>query len=241
MEENKTAMQQPDGPAPQEEAPAPAQAAAPGGEGQAPQTDAPGGDAPRQEAPPAPQGGAAAPQPEGAGQGDEKAPPREEKGKKERKAQNKEAQQLTARLQAAEKELAAAKDTLMRTAAEYDNYRKRTAKEKDAAFNNGVSFAVSGLLPVVDTLEMAAAAPCTDEGFKKGVTMTLAKCAEALKQLGVEEIEAAGAPFDPQLHNAVMQEEATGDCASGTVTRVLQKGYRLGGKVVRHAAVAVAQ
>lgn len=137
----------------------------------------------------------------------------------------------------AEKELTEAKSLLMRTAAEYENYRKRATKEKEGAFNNGVGFAVNTLLPLIDTLESAEAAVTTDEEYKKGVTLTLLKCQEAFKLLGVEEIEALGAPFDPNLHSAVMQ---TDEGESGTVTRVLQKGYRLSGKVIRHAMVAVA-
>ena len=143
--------------------------------------------------------------------------------------------------EAAEKELAAAKDTLMRTAAEYDNFRKRSAREHDAAFDNGVSFAVNTLLPVLDTLEIAADAPTADESYKKGVTMTLDKCREAFGKMGVSEIEAQGKPFDPELHAAVLQQPSTDDMPSGTVTQVMQKGYLLHDKVIRHAAVAVAE
>ena len=92
-----------------------------------------------------------------------------------------------------------------------------------------------------DTLEMAAAAPTEDENYKKGVEMTLTKCVEAFGKLGIQEIEALGKPFDPELHSAVMQDPATDEAPSGTVTRVLQKGYQLDGKGVRHAAVAVAE
>lgn len=153
----------------------------------------------------------------------------------------KELSEIKTKLDGVEKELAGAKDTLMRTAAEYDNYRKRTTREKEAQFANGVSSAVGALLPVVDTLEMAACAPTDDENYKKGVEMTLAKCKEAFAKLGITEIDAAGQPFDPDLHNAVMQEAAPEGTESGTVTKVLQKGYLLNGKVVRHATVAVAE
>lgn len=143
-------------------------------------------------------------------------------------------------LDAANKDLNQAKETLMRTTAEYDNYRKRTTKEKEASFSNGVSKAVSELLPVIDTLEMAAAAHTADEAYKKGVEMTLQKCKASFEKLGIAEIEAMGQPFDPELHNAVMQEAAQ-DTESGTVTKVLQKGYTLNGKVIRHATVAVCE
>ncbi len=156
-------------------------------------------------------------------------------------ALEKELAEAKAAAEAAEQALAAAKDTLMRTAAEYDNFRKRSAREKEGSFNNGVSFAVTQLLPVADTLEMAAAAPTEDENFKKGIEMTLTKFAEAFAKLGIEEIEAAGKPFDPELHSAVMQEPASEECPSGTVTKVLQKGYRIGKQIIRHAVVAVAQ
>ena len=129
----------------------------------------------------------------------------------------------------------------MRTAAEYENFRKRSAREHDAAFDNGVSFAVNTLLPVLDTLEIAADAPTADESYKKGVTMTLDKCREAFGKMGVSEIEAQGKPFDPELHAAVLQQPSTDDMPSGTVTQVMQKGYLLHDKVIRHAAVAVAE
>lgn len=148
---------------------------------------------------------------------------------------------LKTRLEQMEKKLADAKDALLRTAAEYDNFRKRSAREHDAAFDNGVSFAVNALLPVLDTLELAANAETADEGYKKGVTMTLDKCREAFGKMGVSEIEAQGKPFDPALHAAVMQQPAPDGAPSGTVTRVLQKGYTLHDKVVRHASVAVAE
>ena len=144
---------------------------------------------------------------------------------------------LTASLEKAQKELEETKAALMRTAAEYDNYRKRSTKEKEGAFNNGVGFAVNTLLSLVDTLEKAEAAPTADEEYKKGITLTLTKCRESFKILGVEEIEALGTLFDPNIHSAVMQ---TDEGESGTVTQVFQKGYRLGDKIIRHAMVAVA-
>ena len=140
-----------------------------------------------------------------------------------------------------EKQLAQTKDTLLRTAAEYDNFRKRSQKERDAAFGNGVSFAVEKLLGVIDTLELAANAQTADEAYKKGVLMTLDKAKAALKALNVEEIEAEGLPFDPQCHAAVMQQPAPEGVESGTILAVMQRGYRRDGKVIRHAAVTVAE
>ena len=139
------------------------------------------------------------------------------------------------------RKLAESKDTLLRTAAEYENFRKRSAREHEAAFDNGVSFSVSALLPVLDTLELAANAETADESYKKGVLMTLEQCRAAFDKMSVKEIEALGKPFDPELHSAVLQQPATEDAPSGTVTQVMQKGYLLHDKVVRHAVVAVAE
>ncbi len=146
-----------------------------------------------------------------------------------------------AKIEALEKDISDAKDTLMRTAAEYDNHRKRSVKEHDAAFGNGVGFAVLQLLPIVDTLELAAGTPSSDEGYKKGVEMTLAKCKEAFEKLEVKEIDAIDKPFDPEFSNAVMRQPASEGVESGTVIQVMQKGYMLKDKVIRHAVVAVAE
>ncbi len=148
---------------------------------------------------------------------------------------------LKEQLAAAQTEAAEYKDRLLRTVAEYDNFRKRSAREQDAAFNNGVSFAVGQILNILDTLEMAARAETADENYKKGVVMTLDKAAAALAALKVEEIPAEGQPFDPNLHAAVGQAPAGEGVASGSIVQVYQKGYRLGDKVIRHAAVVVAE
>ena len=157
-------------------------------------------------------------------------------GKKARK--EKKVDPLKAELEKTQTELAKTKDLFLRTAAEYDNYRKRTTRERDAAFGNGVAHAAEKILPLIDTLEIAAAAETADENYKKGVTMTLQKAYEALKALGLEEIPAQDQPFDPNVHSAMMQQPVEG-VASGTVVQVYQKGYTLNGKVVRHAMVVV--
>ena len=157
---------------------------------------------------------------------------------------NKKARELEAikaKLDAAEKDAAQTKDKLLRMAAEYDNYRKRSTREADQKFNDGISFAVNQIIPILDTLDMAANAPTTDENYKKGVTMTLDKAAKALAALHVEEIEALGKPFDPNIMNAVQQIPAPDGQESGTVITVYQKGYKLGDKIVRHATVVVAE
>ena len=165
-------------------------------------------------------------------------------GKKKDGFFNKKARELEAvkaKLDAAEANAAQAKDQLLRMAAEYENYRKRSTREADQKFNDGVSYAVNQIIPILDTLDMAANAPTTDENYKKGVTMTLDKAAKALAALHVEEIEALGKPFDPNFMNAVQQIPAPDGQESGTVITVYQKGYKLGDKIVRHATVVVAE
>ena len=148
---------------------------------------------------------------------------------------------LQAKLEAEEKKSAELKDQLLRTAAEYDNFRKRSAREADQKFNDGVSFAGNQIIPILDTLEMAAKAPTTDENYKKSVLMTLDKAAKALETLHITEIEAEGKPFDPNVMNAVSQAPAPEGVESGTVVTVYQKGYRIGDRIIRHATVVVAE
>ena len=169
----------------------------------------------------------------------EKAPEKEKKEKK--KELESQLAAAKAETEKAKAEAAEAKDRLLRTAAEYDNFRKRSAREQDAAFGNGVSCAVEKILTILDTLEMAEAAPTTDENYKKGVTLTLEKAKAAFEALKVEEIPALGLPFDPAVHNAVMQKAAENGEESGTVLQVFQKGYKLGDRVIRHATVIVAE
>ena len=154
---------------------------------------------------------------------------------------NRELQAVQAKLEAAEAKSKELKDQLLRTAAEYDNYRKRTEREGDMKFNDGVSHAVTQILTILDTLDMAANADCTDENYKKGVMMTLDKAAKALDTLHIVEIEALGKPFDPQFMNAVQQVPPEEGQESGTVVRVFQKGYKIGDKIIRHATVVVAE
>lgn len=148
---------------------------------------------------------------------------------------------LQAKLEASEKKNAELKDQLLRTAAEYDNYRKRSQREADQKFNDGISHAVTQILSILDTLDMAANAACTDENYKKGVVMTLDKAAKALENLHITEIEALEKPFDPNFMNAVQQVPPTEGQESGTVVQVFQKGYKIGDKIIRHATVVVAE
>ena len=127
----------------------------------------------------------------------------------------------------------------LRLAAEYDNYRKRTAKEKESIWADAKASVVTSFLPVYDNLERALKQDTADEAYKKGVEMTMTQLKEVLSKLGVTEIEAAGQPFDPKLHNAVMhvEDEAFGE---NPVAEVFQAGFQLGEKVIRFAMVKVA-
>ena len=148
---------------------------------------------------------------------------------------------LQAKLDEAEKKNEELKNQLLRTAAEYDNYRKRSQREADQKFNDGVSHAVTQILGILDTLDMAANAACTDDNYKKGVMMTLDKAGQALEKLNITEIEAQDQPFDPNLMNAVQQVPPQDGQESGTVVQVFQKGYKIGDKIIRHATVVVAE
>ena len=181
---------------------------------------------PEQAAAPAEQ--AAEAKPEAAPEKDKK-----EKGSKKHAA---ELEAAKARAEAAE-----AKDRLLRTAAEYENFRKRSAREADQKFGDGVSHAVNQILGILDTLDMAANAPCADENYKKGVCMTLDKAEQALAKLNISEIEALGKEFDPNTMNAVQQVPAQDGQESGVVANVFQKGYMLGDKIIRHATVVVTE
>jgi len=132
---------------------------------------------------------------------------------------------------------------LQRTVAEFDNYKKRTVKEKEALYSDAVSDAVLAILPVVDNFERAIKAAendsATNSSFKEGMELVYKQFKDALKNLGVEEIKAVGETFDPQLHNAVMHIEDD-SYGSSIVIEEFQKGYILKDKVVRHSMVKVA-
>ncbi len=149
------------------------------------------------------------------------------------------AEENTATEQQPQDELTKTKEMLLRTAAEYENFRKRSAKEKDAAFNNGVAHASSYILGILDTLELAANAPTQDEEYKKGVVMTLDKAADIFSSLGITEIKALDTPFDPETMSAVMQQPCQEGQQPDQVVQVFQKGYKINDKVIRHATVVV--
>ena len=127
----------------------------------------------------------------------------------------------------------------LRLAAEYDNFRKRSQKEKEGLYQGAKSDAVAAFLPVYDNLERALKQETADEAYKKGVEMTMSGLREILSKLGVEEIPALGETFDPSLHNAVMHVEDE-NVGENTVVDVFQTGFKLGDKVIRFAMVKVA-
>lgn len=147
--------------------------------------------------------------------------------------------ELQQKIEALEKELADEKEKYLRLDAEYYNYRTRSLKEKQDAYDNALTKAVTEVLSVIDNFERALTAECADANFKKGVEMIFRQYTAILEKLGVKEIEAEGKPFDPNFHNAVSQitDENLGE---NTVAAVLQKGYIMGNKVIRHAMVTVA-
>ena len=131
------------------------------------------------------------------------------------------------------------KDQFLRLAAEYDNYRKRTAKEKESLWTDAKADTVQAFLPVYDNLERALKQDTSDEAYKKGVEMTMNQLKEVFAKLGITEIEAQGQPFDPNLHNAVMHIEDE-NLGENVVAQVFQAGFMLGEKVIRFAMVQVA-
>lgn len=138
-------------------------------------------------------------------------------------------------------EIDSLKDRLARSAAEFDNYKKRTVKEKEDFYAHAICETMTHILPVVDNLQRAvdAAEVSGGENMLEGVKMIQRQFEEALNNIGVQPIEAVGQPFDPELHNAVMRDEDT-DADENTVTEEFMKGYTYKDKVVRHSMVKVA-
>ena len=186
-------------------------------------------EAPQEEAPPA-----------------EEAPETAEKTEKAPKGRKKKEKTYTLtreQMEAAElaaRQLESVKDQFVRLTAEYDNYRKRTAKEKDSLYQDAKADTIREFLAVYDNLERAVSTEGDEDSpHKKGLEMIFHQYQEILKKLGVTEIEAQGAPFDPEKHNAVMHidDENFGE---NVVSQVFQAGFMLGDKVIRHAIVQVA-
>ena len=158
--------------------------------------------------------------------------------KKKQKKADAEIAELKSQLEAANAELAAEKDKYMRMIAEYDNYRRRTAKEKDGIYADAYADALKGILPILDNLERAVGVS-EAEALQKGLAMTLKGAEDALSKMGVTAFGAKGETFDPEKHNAVMhiEDEQYGE---SEITEVYQKGYAKGDKILRFAMVIVA-
>ena len=146
---------------------------------------------------------------------------------------------LLEELEKLRKQMDEKEEQYLRLAAEYDNFRKRSQKEKEGIYQGAKSDAVAAFLPVYDNLERALKQETADEAYKKGVEMTMTGLKDILSKLGVEEIPALGATFDPSLHNAVMHVEDE-NAGENTVVEVFQSGFKLGEKVIRFAMVKVA-
>lgn len=142
-------------------------------------------------------------------------------------------------LEQAQKALAAEHDKYLRLAAEYDNFRKRSIKEKDARYADAKADTVAKFLPVYDNLERALANETSDEAYKKGVELIMTELKKIMTGLGVEEFGEKGDAFDPNAHNAVMHIENE-ELGENVIAQVFQKGFRMGDKVIRHAVVQVA-
>lgn len=162
----------------------------------------------------------------------QEAPPAEEH-------QAEPAPDFAAKAQELQEKLDKEHDLNLRLAAEYDNFRKRTQKEKDGAYQNGKSDTVAKFLPIYDNLARALSQDTADAAFKKGVEMTMAELVKILDGLGITVYGEEGEAFDPNLHNAVMhtEDESLGE---NVIAQVFQKGFRAGDKVIRFAMVQVA-
>lgn len=142
-------------------------------------------------------------------------------------------------LELTRKALAEEHDKYLRLAAEYDNFRKRSIKEKDARYTDAKADTVGKFLPVYDDLERALSNETSDEAYKKGVELIMTELRKIMSGLGVEEFGAVGDPFDPNAHNAVMHIENE-ELGENVIAQVFQRGFRMGEKVIRHAVVQVA-
>ena len=146
---------------------------------------------------------------------------------------------LLEELEALKQNLTDQEDKFLRLAAEYDNYRRRSQKEKETAWADSKAETAAAFLPVYDNLERALKQETADEAYKKGVEMTMTQLKEVLSKLGIQEIPALGETFDPNLHNAVMHVEDEG-AGENTIVEVFQAGFRTEEKVIRFSMVKVA-
>jgi molecular chaperone GrpE len=142
--------------------------------------------------------------------------------------------------EALQKELSTERDKYLRLAAEYDNYRKRSAKEREMIYTDARTNSIGKLLPVYDNIERALKMECSDEAYYKGIEMIMTQLTETLNEMNVREIPAVGEPFDPNLHNAVMTiKDPT--LSENIIAEEYQKGFILGERVIRFSTVVVAK
>lgn len=170
------------------------------------------------------------------------AAPAEEKADKADKKKSKKLEakisELETKLEEADKAAAEQNDKYMRLAAEYDNFRKRSAKEKEGIYSDAYADALKSILPIIDNLERAVGVEGAD-AVAKGLEMTLKGASEALEKMGVEAFGAEGDEFDPNMHNAMMMVDDENH-KEGEIVTVFQKGYKKGDKIIRYAMVTVA-
>ena len=152
-------------------------------------------------------------------------------------AESEEMKELREKLEKAEAERVQANDKYLRMIAEYDNYRKRSTKEKEGAYAEAYCDAIGAILPVIDNLERALAYS-EGETLTEGVKMTLKQFEDTMQRLGINAYGARGEEFDPKIHNAIMQTEDA-ELGENQIAAVLQKGYCKGDRIIRHAMVTV--
>ena len=166
-----------------------------------------------------------------------KAEPEKKADKKaDKKKDKKKEPDKTAELEA---QLAASNDRYLRICAEYDNFRRRSQKEKDSLYGDIKADTIQKFLPVYDNLERALKQGTEDEAYRKGVELIMSQFEQTLEKLGVTTIESLGQTFNPELHNAVMHVD-DGEKGENEIVEVFQKGFKLGDKVIRFAMVKVA-
>ena len=167
---------------------------------------------------------------------EEKKEKQEEEKKKDEKVEKKESKEKE---MVPKEDYDALDDHFKRILAEFENFKKRSKKERESLYNSILSDVVESILPILDNLENAAKVETKDESYKQGIELVLKQFNDVLKSKGIEEIEALGETFDPELHEAVrsVQDETKGE---KEIVEVYRKGYKIGNKVIRHAMVSVA-
>ena len=160
----------------------------------------------------------------------------------EKKENNKKADEiieLKKQIESQKVQIDETEDRLKRVAAEFDNYKKRNAKERDGLYNSLVADIVSNFLPILDNFEKAVEAETKDEEYRKGIELVLKQFKDVLASRGVTEIETVGKTFDPELHEAVssVQDDTKGE---KEIVQEYRKGYMIGNRVIRHSMVIVA-